>query len=218
MFSKTYKISKLASSSGVFLSESDFDEIFALSVLNFGLYFDGVSNVSEIAYIAKDFNMHAKNIDLDNILVINKLLNVLIPFFKLILGMLVVFEFSYLISFGVNNIKKNLFEIGVIKSLGGKTKDISIIFITNVILSGIIVCILSVIFSPLIIKLSNTMLVKSFENVLNLTIYNLNIVEVVPILIATNLVLVLLISFISAIISSYSLYKVKPIEIIKAKE
>ena len=47
---------------------------------------------------------------------------------QIILYGLYVFLLIYLVSFGVNNIKKNFYEIGIISALGSKTKDIGIIF------------------------------------------------------------------------------------------
>lgn len=218
LYTETYTIVSLIRGDGMRLCSSDFSKLYGESVKNYGLYFDRVSNVEELTYLASEYNMHVNNIDQDNILVINKFINSFNPFLRLIFIMLVVFESIYLIGFGVNTIRQNLFEIGVIKSLGGRTKDIGIIFIVNVLLTGVGVCISCVILSPIMIKVVNNMLVSSFARVLNLTIYSLRIVKVIPVLMAFNLFVILLLSFVSSVISMILLYKVKPIEIIKSKE
>lgn len=218
LYTETYTIVNLIKGDGMRMCDSDFTKLYGESVKNIGLYFDSVSNVEELTYLASEYNMHVNNIDQDNILVINKFINSFNPFLKLIFIMLVIFESIYLIGFGVNTIRQNLFEIGVIKSLGGRSKDIGIIFIVNVLLSGIGICITSVILSPIMIKIINNMLVSSFASVLNLTIYSLKIVKTIPVLMAFNLFMILLLSFVSSIVSMVLLYKVKPIEIIKSKE
>lgn len=217
-YSKTYEIKELTINSMIYFNDSQFLKMQNESIYNYGLYLDEVSNAEEIARLAGQFNMHTNNLDHDNILVINKMNQALIPFLRLILLLLFFFEFFYLVNFGINNIRKNLFEIGVIKSLGGKTRDIGIIFISNVIFSGIAICILSVVLGPIIIRIANRMLVNSFATILSLTIYDLQIVRVIPVLVGINILFTLFVTLISAILSLVSLYRVKPIEIINSQE
>lgn len=218
IYSKTYHLTKLTNGNSIVLNDKDYITFFSLNLQNYGLYFDNVSNVESIAHMANDLNIHPNSIDQDNILFINKFVNSFVPFLKLIFVILIIFELAYLILFGINNIRQNLYEIGVLKSLGGKTKDIGVLFILNVLLSGIGICISSVIFSPIIIKIINRMLTNSFSRVLDIVIFDLRIVRTLPSLMAFNMFAVIFISFISSIISIIFLYKVKPIEIIKAKE
>ena len=137
---------------------------------------------------------------------------------QIILYGLYVFLLIYLVSFGVNNIKKNFYEIGIISALGSKTKDIGIIFISNVIITGLIICILSFVAAPQLINLSDYILVKAFGEMLDLVIYNLSVIDSSAIMISKDLSIIVITTLVSALIPLFILYRLKPIEIINAKE
>ena len=74
-----------------------------------------------------------------------------------------------------------MYEIGVIKSLGGSNKDIGKIFVIQNLIVGIGVVLLSVLGMYIAAKVSNEILIQSFKTVLNTTIKSIKLVQFYPI-------------------------------------
>ena len=217
VFSKEFTIVKLVSSNTI-VRENDYNEVLKASLSAYGLYFDDVKMANQIIDLGGQKGYYPKNINFDNLVFTNKIVTLFKPFFILILVLLFISLISYLINFGMNNIKKHLYEIGIIKSLGGRTKDIGKIFISYVLVTGVLICLASIIAAPLMILISNAVLINSFENVLAIKLYDVSIIRIYPHLIAIDLLSLLIITIISAFIPMVFLHKVKPLEIIRSKE
>lgn len=215
--SEEFYIKCLVSSTSI-INDEDFKLLSKGNYYAYGLYFDNSEYSDLVISIGNDNSFYIKHINFDNIVFINKLVSIFKPFFLLILLLLFVALLVYLVSFGINNIKKNLYEIGIIKSLGGRTRDIGKIFISHVLLTGFLICVLSVIAAPTIIIIANNILIDSFQKVMSLYLFDYSIINILPIWIAVDLFMVVVITFISAFLPMVFLYKIKPLEIIRAKE
>lgn len=217
LFKKEFNITKLVTGTSV-VSSNMFKELYGYNYYAYGLYFDNPEYSDLVISVGNENDFYVKHINFDNLLFINKIVNVFKPFFMLILILLFITLLIYLVSFGINNIKRNLYEIGIIKSLGGASKDIGKIFISHVLLTGIIICLLSVVLAPSIILIANEILINSFENVMSLYLFDVSIIKIMPEWISLDLLLMIIIIFISAFIPILLLYKIKPLEIIRSKE
>ena len=102
--------------------------------------------------------------------------------------------------------------------MGAKISDVGLIFITGVVLMGICIVTLMLAFENLIVDVYNRILVDSFAVVINTYAHDLSIVKIAPITPIVNASLVLSITFISALICIVLLHRLKPIEIIRAKD
>ena len=149
---------------------------------------------------------------------INSVLNSFKPLFELIEYATVLLIATYLILFGVKSIKTSRYQIGVIKALGGNTKDISTIFVLNTLIVGIAASLISVLMSIAVISAANEILTSSIQAYSKLTLNNYEIINVFPSLLAMDSLIMICISFVSALIPVLFLKKIKPVEIIKAKE
>jgi ABC-type antimicrobial peptide transport system permease subunit len=149
---------------------------------------------------------------------INKMTGIFIPFISVFQIAIFIFLLAFLVSYGVNNVRKNYFEIGVMSALGTKTKDIGIIMLSNVLITGILICLFATILSPLIIALSNDLLIMSFSLMLDLNVYNLTIIDSSALLLTKDLSVIIATTIISALSPIFMLYRLKPIEIINSKE
>lgn len=136
-------------------------------------------------------------------------------FIKLIAIILFVFSIMYIIGYGINNIKQNLYEIGVLKSLGCKNFDISIIFFIKTLFTGLLISILSILGIILFTKVGNNILVNSFENFATAKFNNVNIIYNNVNLATLDVVLTLIIILISSFIPLFYLSKIKPIVILR---
>ena len=135
----------------------------------------------------------------------------------ILLGIVVLF---LLINYSSKNIENHIHEIGVIKSLGARNKDILIIFSLHTIILTLIVTLLYILFSPLFIKASNNLLINSILNFSKDVVLDSNIILLLtsPLFILINSLIIILISILAYTISIIKLNKIKPINIMKAKE
>lgn len=149
---------------------------------------------------------------------INSVLNSFKPLFELIEYVTVLLIASYLVVFGVKSIKSSRYQIGVIKALGGNTADISIIFTLNTMIVGIAASLISALASIAVINAANDVLIGSIQAYSKLELDNYEIIRVFPSMLLGDSLVMICISFVSALIPILFLKKIKPVEIIKAKE
>ena len=218
LYEMPLEITALTQSTGMRMNKVDFTIIKKYTLQTFGLYVRNNENIeATVSGMAEDI-IAPRSIAFDAIAGINKILTVFIPLLRLISAGLYVFIVIYLINHSMQIIKKNYFQIGVMRAFGAKNTDIGIIFITGVVLTGLIISVLSVALEPLIIELYNTILVESFAVVLNTCAFDIRVINMPAWLPYLNSAMVILITLITALVSLRVLKNLKPIEIIRAKD
>ena len=184
----------------------------------FGIYVKNNGNIESVVSTLANNQIAPRSIAFDAIAGINKTLTVFIPLFKLIAGGLYIFIIIYLVNYAIQTIKKNYFQIGVLRSFGARKEDVGVIFVTGVVVTGLAIAILSIVFEPLIISVYNTILAESFAMVLNTHAFDINVINVPIWLPIINSAMVVVVTLASALISLLVLKNLKPIEIIRAKD
>lgn len=124
----------------------------------------------------------------------------------------------FLILFGIRSIKQNSYQIGVIKALGGRNRDVQKIFVIKTLIIGVLIAIVSTATSVFFVRAADSVLIASIETVLGMNVSNLEVISFIPRLIALDGLLMILLSCISAFIPVIMLKRIKPVEIIKTKE
>ena len=216
LFEETYTIVSIAS--GMQMHEDDFYQIQQYAINTFGLYLENNENLDSTVSLLTQHEMSPKTTSSAAIAGINKMLSIFIPLFKLIGAGLYIFIVVYLINYAISGIKKSYFCIGVMRSMGAKNSDVGVIFISGVVLMGLCIVSLMLIFESWIVDLYNRILIESFSLVLDTYASDLTVVNIAPTKPLLNALLVLSITFISALICVRLLHKLKPIEIIRAKD
>ena len=217
LYEKTFRVVGLRASA-IHVHEDDYSELNGFATRTFGLYLENNENLEKTVSVLNSHEMTPRTITLDSISGINKMLGVFIPLFRLIAGGIYAFIVVYLISHAISNIKKNYFQIGVMRSFGAKSLDVGAIFITGILLTGLTIVTLMLAFEPLIIDVYNEILVESFSMVLNTYAHDISVINMSPWVPVINSALVIMTTLISALISLLVLRKLKPIEIIRAKD
>ena len=106
-------------------SDEMFLEFMECDIYCYALYFDNVENALEILEVAnKNGYSFSAVSSFGNLYIVTRSIDVLGSFLEIIEVALLIACFFYLGSFGIRSIKSNIYEIGVIKSLGGSNKDI----------------------------------------------------------------------------------------------
>ena len=159
------------------------------------------------------------SVNIQSVATMSKAVGVFSDFFMLIAAVLFVACVLILCSFGTKMVKDKTYEMGVIKALGGKNFNLSIIFIMQVVTVGIMTCILSWVGLGLFLGVANDILVASLSQLASANIVtDLDFLIFNPGLMSLNSLGILILSILSTLAPINKLRKIKPINIIKASE
>ena len=201
-----------------YCSSNNYNDLLKQSFFAYGLYFDNTEHLELIKDIASENCYYLYTTDTSTIIVLNTLLNVFKPFCLLILIILLVVCIAHIIAFGINSIKNNIYEVGVLKALGAKSFDIGKIFVLQIIMVGFLICISSIIGMYASSLLANSILISSFEEFIGISIFNIDIITYIPHIVSIDLIVTLLLSIISSIIPLIYLHNLKPLNILKGNK
>ena len=216
VFEKEYTIKGLRSYS--YVNENTFNDFLRLSYFAYGLYFDNTLHIDIIRNTSTDAGFFLQTADTSTIIVINTLLSVFKPFCLLILGILLVVCVAHIIAYGINSVKNNLYEVGVLKALGAKSFDIGKIFVLQIIMVGFLICITSIVGMYLTTTLANSLLLSSFEEFIGINIFNIDIITYIPKVVSIDLIILLVLSIVSSVIPLIYLHNIKPLNILKGNK
>ena len=124
----------------------------------------------------------------------------------------------YLFGYGFKSIRTNAYQIGVIKALGASNRDVCRIFVTKTLIIGMIIAVVSVLLSLFFIGTADGILVSSIEAMSKTSLDGLEIIQIIPSLLALDALLLLGVVILSSLLTALLLRSIKPVEIIKAKE
>lgn len=220
MYEETFTIVKLhiKGSTTIIVDESDYYNMNIIDHLPYALYLDSPTSTMNVLNNVKKYNYYVLSNDVTGITTVARGVEIFYGMLEMISLILIVSTILYLASVGTRNIRSNIFEIGVLKALGGRTKDINFIFVLQSFTLGIGILVLSLLGMYIGSIVANDILINSFEIMLRVKFYKLKIVSFYPMLVAIDLIIALLIIIISSIIPTLYLRKFKPMEILKAKE
>ena len=219
-FNRTLKIAKIGAfnSPTIILDEethNDYKKEFT-SCIN--LYIDG-DDLKDTINLALDNDYVANSIRMSAVQTMTKAVSIFNRFFELLVGILICSCLFTIVSFGVKNVKSNMYEIGVLKALGCKYSRFVIMFITHTVVINLLLFIISTIGFYIFSGVANNVLTESLKELAsNYIVLNLNFIKFDLDLIISDNLLISLISLVSTIIPLSILKRIKPISIIKAKE
>lgn len=213
VFEKEYKIVGL--SNCTILAQKDFNEILQYQIIDYGLYIENNNSSNDIINYANNHGFLVDTIDFESGLVVNKMTTAFNLLFTIILVCIYIVFGLYIILYGVGTVKNNKNEIGIYKAIGGKFRNIAKVLFVDIILTGIIISILTIFFTPFIISVSDKIVVDSFKDILNLAAVNLKIIKIYPEILALNYLFLNMLIIISAVVPVFLLAKLKPVEIMK---
>jgi ABC-type antimicrobial peptide transport system permease subunit len=202
----------------IFCREDDYELFKNVSVINYGLVFDNVSDAIKLLENKPFNNFYVEDSNVKAINLIAKYVSIFRKLSVLLSSILAITGFIFLIFYEVSNISSMKKEIGILKACGTAQRTISIVFIMQQIIVSIMVAILSLILSYLLIETANSLMISSIDKYASVFINELTIIKFIPLKILTILVATIIIIMASCIIPILLLVKVKPMNIIKAKE
>ena len=197
----------------------EFMEDYRAKVVNcISLYFD-TDDMSNIIEIAVENDYVTNSIKMSAVQTMTKAVSVFNGFFDIIVVVLIAACIFIIVSFGVKNVKSNMYEIGVLKAIGCKFINFAIMFMLHTLLMIVLIVVFSYCGYFLLSGIANTVLVESLKKLApSYVIIDLNFITFDYLLMMKDSLVVLFISMVSTIIPINMLKKIEPITIIKAKE
>ncbi|MBQ7389972.1 MAG: ABC transporter ATP-binding protein/permease [Clostridia bacterium] len=182
------------------------------------IYMKGDVDVGAVLDFIEENDYHIVSREKKNIQRLDELISAFKDLFTMLEVTIILLISIYLIYFGIRSIRQNSYQIGVIKALGGRGRDVGKIFVLKTFIIGTVISLLSALISTLFIRMANVVLVASIEEVIGMRINELSVINVIPGLLLSDALIMIGIAFISALLPTVMLKGIKPVEIIKAKE
>lgn len=217
-YQKTYTITKLTSNTSGYINIDLCPELRQYDVIKYGIYLSSHNDISKMINIATENNFVISNADATKLSTINRVLEIFGKFFTFIELFFLLVTIIFIINTGKASVKKNKYEIGVLKALGVSNFSIIKQFIKQSLILCFLLCVVSNIGIYFGTMVGNSILVKAFEVILEAKFYDLVLINYIPSLVIRDLIYIGIIAIVSFIIPQIMLLRIRPIEIIRARE
>ena len=217
---RTYRVVALKkqSTNGFYLNTEDFLDARELTISPYAVYFGDPQSATTLNSVAESRNFVISNVENDTATRLNRLIITFSDLFRMFEVFLLAICVAYLAAFGSSVIQRNKYQIGIIKSLGGKTNQLARIFLAQLLVVGAMIFALSAFGIWGATSVANHILTSSMKTHMNIDIFHYTIIDFFPNLAVIDLILVVLLTIISSLFPLIAVHKIKPINIIKAKE
>lgn len=213
------KIVGLTTNDVIYFSKNIFDQTLRCEMFTSAVYFDDISDMASLLDTADDLNFSADSVIAYSLSTMTKAVSVFTDFFGIIFIGLCICTFFIIANYGIKLIRERKYEIGVLKALGMREVDLVIILGVQLLLFLILAIVLYILGSVIFIDLANDILIRSLlELAPGRFMMNIKILYINSSHFLTNSILTVFISMISFIIPLVKMRKLKPTQIIKAKE
>ena len=199
------------------------DEIFTAVRDNqtfiYGYYFDNIADIGDVYEISKT-HLYSNSSSLYKAIgSVSDIVKIFESFILLITLVLCFTCVLLLIRFGFGNIRKNKYEIGVLLALGGNHRTIIKIFLSQIVFVGIVICALSTASLIFLTTYANGLIVEAFVTFIkNPALESITILSFNPMVLSIDIIIIILVTIISAIIPTLYLRNIKPINIMKVRD
>jgi hypothetical protein len=219
-YKETLNIIGLVNGSGnsLYCSDEVFIDFLHYKYIPYAIYFDTINHNNQLADLIDDNGYLILTNETSGIKMVNRTIQVFGTFLDIISYGFLLICVIYLMHFGYKSIKSNMYEIGIITALGCDNNKMGKLFVYEILSVGIGIMIISFIGMYLGAISSNYILVNSFEYVFG---YSLNSIDIITFdirYVIVDLIIAIAIIVISALFPLLMIRKVKPVNILKAKE
>lgn len=219
VYSVDLNITKLIEGDAFYVSDEMCKNLLEITTFTTSLYFDDLSNIESISKVAVENGYIMNSLVASALTTITKAVNVFSDFFIVIFVGLCLCAVSILANYGLKLVKERKYEIGILKALGTRDRDLVCIFGIQIILEIILIVFMYNLGSILFVDLSNDILIRSLMElapnnlVVDVEILFINLKDLI-----SNSILAMLIVIVSFVLPIIKLRKLKPLDIVKAKE
>ena len=201
-----------------YVSYEDYYELIKYDVVPFAIYIDGSDNASAIVDEMEGRGYVWPAAKSDVITFITDSVQMFTDLFEMLEMITMALIVIFLVSYGISNVRANYYQIGVIKAMGGRGKDIAKIFILENLVITVAIWIISYVGSIFMVDEANSLVLNSFETIVGEKFGKLTIIAFSNELILTAFAMTLVLGLIATAIPLLILHCVKPVKIIQSKE
>ena len=218
IINKSYTVIGFSPTRPTIMAKADLEEFKALEIIPYSLYLENCDNINGVIDTLSEYGFVWASANGNSISLLNKSVNMFFDLFRLIETMILVMTVVFLISYSIRNVKANYYQIGVIKAIGGQSTDIGKIFVIQNVLTSVLICILTLLGSIVFIDVADAILIESFMQITKSMLSGIKIISFDIGLVLAAMTGTMLLGLVSTIAPLLLLHKIKPINIIKAKE
>lgn len=199
-------------------SEEDVLELRKVDIVPYAIYVEDFEHADKIIdeMTARYFSWNSTNGTAVTLL--NQSVGMFYELFSLFEILLIILIVVFLASYSIRNIRSNYYQIGVIKAIGGRSSDISKIYTAQTTILTIVVCILTYFGALYLVDVANDILIESFMRITRASIGTVNIITFDIRIVLYTMLTAFLLSMLSTVVPLLTLHRIKPVNIIKAKE
>jgi hypothetical protein len=216
LFQKDYTIVGMGST--IVMSQNDLAEFKYETTIPYEVYVENYENAGELIDAMGERGFSWVSTEGRAVTLLNKSVNMFFDLFRLIEIMVLVMTVVFLISHSIRSVKNNYYQIGVIKAIGGRSSDISKIFVMQNTLMSVGVSLLTYAGAFVFVDIANDILVKSFTEITGSGVGGISIIAFDPSLVIFAMLATMALGLLSTVAPLLLLHNIKPINIIKAKE
>lgn len=215
----TLKITGFVIKDGMRVSKETIKELRKYDAVPFALYFDVTSDVANLYKTGEPFNFYLPSMQYLAVQSVAGGVGAFRDFFVMIVVVLYVASALLLVYFGVRSIRKNVYEIGVLRALGTQTHNLAALFALQMFVLGLIIAVISVPAMYLGAKVGNSLLVRGFVAYSgNYLANNVTIIRFRPVTALVGMLLIIVLSMAASVVPILALRRIKPRQIINSKE
>ena len=187
-------------------------------IFKVGEYIIGVEDPSNIINSVEEYNMYIINSRINVAKLAVKVVAIFSDLFTMVALILVVSIIVLIIINAVNTLNKNIYNIGVSRSMGAHMNELGFIYSLQMIVFGLLVIIFSLALDYFATGFSNSILKNTIPKVIVVPGLNeITFVRFNPAITAFTTLLVVILTIISIIIPITAIKKMNPVSIIKKK-
>lgn len=201
-----------------FVNENTYDDLFEYNTYAYSVYLDDPAMATEAVEVVEREGLQVFTGRVGSVYFIERCIEVFGKFFDITMVIILAACVFFLVNFGIKSIRSNIYEIGVIKAMGGIRRDISKIFISQSLVMGIGILIVTYFGMDIGAYIANDIFMTALGAVTPGNLYGIRAIDFYPDVALYDIGIALAVVVISAIISTRSIDKLNLISILKAKE
>lgn len=214
----TFTVVGVSNGSATIFSESDYRKMKSIDIIPYAVYVENFNDANDLIDGMSERFFSWNSTEGAAVTLLNKSVNMFFDLFRLIEIMILAMTMVFLISHSVRSVKNNYYQIGVIKAIGGRSRDIAKIFVMQNALLSLIISALTYVGALIFVDVANDILVESFTKITNVRLGDISIISFNNSLVIAAIIATVVLSLVATVVPLILLHRIKPMNIIKAKE
>ena len=204
---------------GFIFSPEDYDLFFGSNIYPYAVYFDDAKSAASLYSVGEELGFYSSSLYFKSVYTVKGIVEIFRGMFAYIGLAIALVSFLLIVSYSLRALRRKRREIGILRAIGSRTKQIVWGFVWQVILLGVIVAIISCIALPMLSKEINTAIVTNMANFVDnpaingLTVLSPNFISLIVVLGIFVPLLVL-----SSVVPLLFIRRIKPMKIIRSSD